>query len=159
VGDHVNKFLCIMDIRIVGFSLEYFQLLYAFAVCHWNFFWWHKEWREFNGRMIHLSGRLCGWGSADKQWKYDVRFEVFTAVTMKNGVLWVITPCGSWKVRTRATRHNNPEDTILQWKYALYIIIYIVRLVVSRLASIVLFVLAAVFVFVIHKISLYWKMF
>jgi hypothetical protein len=24
------------------------------------------------------------------------RFEVFTAVTMKNGVFWVVTPCGSW---------------------------------------------------------------
>jgi hypothetical protein len=33
-----------------------------------------------------------------------VRFEVFTAVTMKNGVFWVITPWGSC---------NNPEDTIL----------------------------------------------
>jgi hypothetical protein len=38
-----------------------------------------------------------------------VRFEVFTAVTMKNGVFWVVTPCGL----TRATRRNNPEDTIL----------------------------------------------
>jgi hypothetical protein len=28
----------------------------------------------------------------------DVRFEVFTAVTMKNGVFWDVTPCGS--VRT-----------------------------------------------------------
>jgi hypothetical protein len=26
---------------------------------------------------------------------YDVRFEAFTAVTMKNGVVWVVTPCGS----------------------------------------------------------------
>jgi hypothetical protein len=33
-----------------------------------------------------------------------VRFEVFTAVTMKNGVFWVLT---------RATLRNNPEDTIL----------------------------------------------
>jgi hypothetical protein len=33
-----------------------------------------------------------------------VRFEVFTAVTMKNGAFWVVTPCGSCK---------NPEDTIL----------------------------------------------
>jgi hypothetical protein len=30
---------------------------------------------------------------------YDVRFEVFTAVTMKNGVFWVVTPCGSCKNR------------------------------------------------------------
>jgi hypothetical protein len=27
------------------------------------------------------------------------RFEVFTAVTMKNGVFWVVTPCGSCKNR------------------------------------------------------------
>jgi hypothetical protein len=33
-----------------------------------------------------------------------IRFEVFAAVTMKNGVFWVVTPCGSCK---------NPEDTIL----------------------------------------------
>jgi hypothetical protein len=26
---------------------------------------------------------------------YVVRFEVFTAVTMKNGVSWDVTPCGS----------------------------------------------------------------
>jgi hypothetical protein len=36
--------------------------------------------------------------------KINVRFEVFTAVTMKNGVFWVLT---------RATRRNNPENTIL----------------------------------------------
>jgi hypothetical protein len=28
-----------------------------------------------------------------------VRFEVFTAVTMKNGVFWDVTPCGSCKKR------------------------------------------------------------
>jgi hypothetical protein len=28
-----------------------------------------------------------------------VRFEVFTAVTMKNGVFWDVTPCGSCKNR------------------------------------------------------------
>jgi hypothetical protein len=26
-----------------------------------------------------------------------VRFEVFTAVTLKNGVFWDVTPCGSYK--------------------------------------------------------------
>jgi hypothetical protein len=36
---------------------------------------------------------------------YCVRFEVFTAVTQKNGVFWDVT--------TRATRRHNPEDTIL----------------------------------------------
>jgi hypothetical protein len=29
----------------------------------------------------------------------NVRFEVFTAVTMNNGVFWVVTPCGSFKNR------------------------------------------------------------
>jgi hypothetical protein len=28
-----------------------------------------------------------------------VRFEVFTAVTMKNGVFWDVTQCGCWKNR------------------------------------------------------------
>jgi hypothetical protein len=50
-----------------------------------------------------------------------VKFEVFTAVTMKNGVFWDVTPCGYCKNRrfggtsalTRAARRNIPEDTIL----------------------------------------------
>jgi hypothetical protein len=29
----------------------------------------------------------------------NVRFEVFTAVTMKNAVFWDVTPCGSCKNR------------------------------------------------------------
>jgi hypothetical protein len=37
--------------------------------------------------------------------KNFVRFEVFTAVTMKNGVFWNVT---------RATQRNIPEDTILE---------------------------------------------
>jgi hypothetical protein len=44
----------------------------------------------------------------------DVRFEVFTAVTMKNGVFWDVTPRGSeTSVLTRATRRNILEDAIL----------------------------------------------
>jgi hypothetical protein len=33
----------------------------------------------------------------------SVRFEVFTAVTMKNGVFWDVTPCGSCKNRLSAS--------------------------------------------------------
>jgi hypothetical protein len=66
-----------------------------------------------------------------------VRFEVFTAVTMKNGVFCDVTPCGSTashvsisqilvtlmmetlgssetSALTRVTRHNIPEDVIIQ---------------------------------------------
>jgi hypothetical protein len=48
-------------------------------------------------------GLTCG-TNGGKMNVYSVRFEFFTAVTMKNGVFWVLT---------RATRRNNPEDTIL----------------------------------------------
>jgi hypothetical protein len=43
------------------------------------------SWVRVNGYMYHLS--------------QVVRFEVFTAVTMKNGVFWDVTPCGSCKNR------------------------------------------------------------
>jgi hypothetical protein len=70
-----------------------------------------------------------------QQDRINVRFEVFTSVTMKKGVFWDVRPCGSCKNRrftdscypdeggakflrisvlTRATRPNTPEDTILQ---------------------------------------------
>jgi hypothetical protein len=59
---------------------------------------------------------------------YIVRFEVFTAVTMKNCVFWDVTPIlvtlmkeapGSFEtsVLTSATRRYIPEDTILQLLY------------------------------------------
>jgi hypothetical protein len=35
----------------------------------------------------------------DKELVADVRFEVFTAVTVKNGVFRDVTPCGSCKNR------------------------------------------------------------
>jgi hypothetical protein len=34
-----------------------------------------------------------------EQLQNDVRSEVFTAVTMMNGVFWDVTPCGSCKNR------------------------------------------------------------
>jgi hypothetical protein len=45
--------------------------------------WGGGQWRAFHGTIKNLR----------------VRFEVFTAVTMKNGVFWDFTPCGSCKNR------------------------------------------------------------
>jgi hypothetical protein len=46
--------------------------------------------------------------------KAFLRFEVFTAVTMKNGVFWVVTPCGSCKNRrfggTRRHLHQSDKN-------------------------------------------------
>jgi hypothetical protein len=52
----------------------------------------------------------------------NVRFEVFTAVTMKNAVFLDVAPCrycvnrrfGGTSVHTRSTQHHIPEDGILQ---------------------------------------------
>jgi hypothetical protein len=55
-----------------------------------------------------------------------VRFEVLTAVTMKNGVFWDVTP-----VLTRATRRNIPEDDILHLSRRLFSVTINVQYVVS----------------------------
>jgi hypothetical protein len=76
---------------------------------------------QFQQQLLIPCNRICSYFSPTK--RYVVRFEVFTAVTMKNGVFWVVTTCGScknrrfggtWRLLTRATWRNNPEDTILQ---------------------------------------------
>jgi hypothetical protein len=51
-----------------------------------------------------------------------VRFEIFTAATMKNAVFWDVAPCTSYvnrrssemSVYTRSIRHHIQEDDILQ---------------------------------------------
>jgi hypothetical protein len=73
------------------------------------------KWRVKDKIMDPISHRLHHGGIAINDWfsdklkevKYfvkmkhlqNVRFEVFTAVTMKNGVFWVVTPRGSCKNR------------------------------------------------------------
>jgi hypothetical protein len=47
---------------------------------------------------------------------YRVRFEVFTAVTMKNGVFWDVTPCGSCKNwRFGGTQHLHHQGDKNRW--------------------------------------------
>jgi hypothetical protein len=47
------------------------------------------------GTSVHLRA-TWRYIPEDGNIQHEVRFEVFTAVTMKNGVFWVVTPCGSW---------------------------------------------------------------
>jgi hypothetical protein len=59
-----------------------------------------------NSRFIHgkipqyssdgrLDGPQCWYGRCGGNKHFPVRFEVFTAVTMKNAVFWNVTLCGS----------------------------------------------------------------
>jgi hypothetical protein len=54
----------------------------------------YQEW-------VPKAAKYCFWGRARSALKLfvDERFEVFTTVTMKNGVFWDVTPCGSCKNR------------------------------------------------------------
>jgi hypothetical protein len=47
--------------------------------------------------ILHDEGRIYLF-LANRQVRY-VRFEVFTVVTMKSGIFWDVTPCGSCKNR------------------------------------------------------------
>jgi hypothetical protein len=69
-----------------------------------------------------LSSQAVDFFNTDIQELY-VRFEVFTAVTIKNAVFWDVAPCRSCALNrrfggtsvqsTRSTRCNIPEDGIL----------------------------------------------
>jgi hypothetical protein len=55
--------------------------------------------RHYNpeGSVVHCYRR--GYSKSYKQYRNCVRFEDLTAVTMKNGVFWDVTPCGSCENR------------------------------------------------------------
>jgi hypothetical protein len=48
---------------------------------------------------VKLTPAILRYGTAVNRQKLNVRFEVFMAGTMKNGVFWDVTPCGSCKNR------------------------------------------------------------
>jgi hypothetical protein len=52
------------------------------------------ESHNLNGTFSYLTQKFVH-ENCEKVLLYSVRFEVFTALTMKNGVFWVVTPCGS----------------------------------------------------------------
>jgi hypothetical protein len=80
-----------------------------------------------NWKKSHKYGYLQIPQFYDKLISCCVRFEVFTAVTMKNGVFWDVTPCG---ILARATLCNIPEDNILYFLFdksayqSIFLIIY-----------------------------------
>jgi hypothetical protein len=52
---------------------------------------------------IYWAGFFCDFQEtaiSNEVEKFRVRFEVFTGVTMKNGVFWDVTPCDSCKNRS-----------------------------------------------------------
>jgi hypothetical protein len=54
--------------------------------------------RDFEeNRFLHDTGQHLPdyTESIPRTQQYNIRFEVFTAVTMKNGVFWDVTLCGS----------------------------------------------------------------
>jgi hypothetical protein len=55
-----------------------------------NDYWFNMEFTE--------ARKVDSYVQMERIW-FVVRFEVFTAVTMKNGVFWVVTSCGSCKNR------------------------------------------------------------
>jgi hypothetical protein len=59
--------------------------------------------RDLVTRKLLLSGtglpKVLNFFETRLIYRTPVRFEVFTAVTMKNGVFWDVTPCGSCKSR------------------------------------------------------------
>jgi hypothetical protein len=66
-----------------------------------NLYWGHRKkfhgWWEDRSQDFSFLPAVCQHSLIRKC--QHVRFEVFTAVTMKNGVFWDVTPCGSCKNR------------------------------------------------------------
>jgi hypothetical protein len=61
----------------------------------------HNNGRVFITVELHapIEGTLLLFFARETNFITEVRLEVFTAVTMKNGVFWDVTPCGFSKNR------------------------------------------------------------
>jgi hypothetical protein len=72
-----------------------------------SLFWLHTEQPNLCTAYLFIKDEYL----INKQRKYYVRFEVFTAVTMKNAVFWDVTPCRSCVSRRfRGTYHLHLQD-------------------------------------------------
>jgi hypothetical protein len=58
-----------------------------------------QDYRGVSNDDMSWQGCELKWSLPDLMYNSAVRFEVFTAVTMKNGVFWDVTSCGSCKNR------------------------------------------------------------
>jgi hypothetical protein len=64
----------------------------CFVLHSWKFIMFRGPLRTYEDKWRATWKKISGSGL--ENW---VRYEVFTAVTMKNGVFWDVTPCGSCK--------------------------------------------------------------
>jgi hypothetical protein len=78
--------------KYLDLSPSYFPPSYHLAACMEQF---KISMTFYTGKIYKQLSVYFNWISF---WNY-VRFEVFTVVTMKNGVFWNVTPCGSCKNR------------------------------------------------------------
>jgi hypothetical protein len=60
---------------------------------------YHSPLEELHSDLISYGDEILDDICVTNMDVYCVRFEVFTAVTMKNVVFWDVTPCGSCKNR------------------------------------------------------------
>jgi hypothetical protein len=79
---------CLIEVTLCSQSLNVFQLTHICCV-----------FRVTDLGSVQINSLRLLWGCATWDQSRNVRFEVFTAVTMKNGVFWDVTPCGSCKNR------------------------------------------------------------
>jgi hypothetical protein len=90
----------------------------------WNIFN-YSNWSK--SYLIFIYSFLANFRYGEGRHTYEtivffVRFEVFTAVTMKNAIIWDVAPCRSCvnrlsfetSVHTRSKRRHIPEDGILR---------------------------------------------
>jgi hypothetical protein len=87
--------------------------------------------KSYKKVCVHIYSSICLHGMVCN----SVRFEIFTAMIMKNSVFWDVTPCGScknrcfggthhlrhqgdknWQARKDVSSNKQPKDTVATWR-------------------------------------------